>query len=83
MKKIKAEDFDRAFENGEDVTKHLDKSTGRRINTEQKRISVSFPMWLVASLEQEALRLGISKQSLVKMWITERLKEAHLNSGIQ
>lgn len=72
MKKVKAKDFDAAFERGEDVTKYLDKSKARRVNAELKRVNIDFPVWVIASLDKEARRLGITRQSLVKMWIAER-----------
>lgn len=73
MKKVKAKDFDAAFERGEDVSKQLNKSKVRRVNTALKRVNVDFPAWVVAELDQEAERLGISRQSLVKMWIAQRV----------
>jgi len=75
MKKIKAKDFDAAFERGEDVTKFLDKSKARRVNAELKRVNIDFPVWVISSLDKEARRLGITRQSLVKMWIAEKFKK--------
>ena len=73
MKKIKAKDFDDAFERGEDITKHLDKSKVRRVNAELKRVNIDFPVWVISSLDKEARRLGITRQSLVKMWIAQKI----------
>jgi hypothetical protein len=75
MKKIKAKDFDAAFDRGEDVTQYLDKSKARRVNAELKRVNIDFPVWVVTSLDKEARRLGITRQSLVKMWIAEKFKQ--------
>ena len=72
MKKIKAKDFDAAFDSGEDVTKHLDRSKARRVNEELRRVNIDFPAWVISSLDREARRLGITRQSLVKMWIAEK-----------
>jgi len=72
MKKVKAKDFDAAFDNGEDVTQYLDTSKARRINTETKRVNIDFPVWVISSLDKEACRLGVTRQSLVKMWIAEK-----------
>jgi len=72
MKKIKAKDFDDVFDRGEDVTKYLDKSKARRANAELKRVNIDFPVWVIDSLDKEARRLGITRQSLVKMWIAEK-----------
>jgi macrodomain Ter protein organizer (MatP/YcbG family) len=74
MKKVKAKDFDDAFDRGEDVTKYLDKSKARRVNTELKRVNIDFPVWVIDSLDKEARRLGITRQSLIKMWIAEKFK---------
>ncbi len=75
MKKVKAKDFDTAFDRGEDVTKYLDKSKTRRVNAEMKRVNIDFPVWVIESLDKEARRLGITRQSLVKMWIAEKFKQ--------
>jgi hypothetical protein len=64
MKKVKAKDFDDA----------LDKSKARRVNAELKRVNIDFPVWVIDSLDKEARRLGITRQSLVKMWIAEKFK---------
>lgn len=77
MKKVKAKDFDDAFDRGEDVTKYLDKSKARRVNAELKRVNIDFPVWVIDSLDKEARRLGITRQSLVKMWIAEKFKSGH------
>ena len=72
MKKVKAKDFDAAFDRSEDITQYLDKSKSRRVNAELKRVNIDFPVWVIASLDKEARRLGITRQSLVKMWIAEK-----------
>ena len=72
MKKTKAKDFDEAFDHGEDVTKYLNKSKARRVNEELRRVNIDFPAWVISSLDKEARRLGITRQSLVKMWIAEK-----------
>jgi hypothetical protein len=73
MKKVKAKDLDAAFDRGEDVTKHLDKKKMRRAGNELKRVNIDFPIWVVESLDKEAARLGVTRQSLVKMWIAEKV----------
>ena len=72
MKRIKAKDFDTAFDSGEDVTKYLEKSKARRVNEQLRRVNIDFPAWVISSLDKEARRLGITRQSLVKMWIAEK-----------
>lgn len=72
---MKAKDFDKKFDDGkEDIVDDLDLASGRRINQEQKRINVDFPSWVVESLDREAARIGVTRQSIIKVWLVERLK---------
>jgi hypothetical protein len=73
---MKAKDFDRKFDESEDVTGYLDLSKIRKPVQEQKRVNVDFPVWMIQLLDKEAKRLGVPRQSIIKMWIAERLKEA-------
>ncbi len=70
---MKASEFDAAFDAGEDITEYLDLSTMRRPNLETRRVNVDFPAWVVAGLDREAARLGVTRQSIIKMWIAEKL----------
>ena len=70
---MKAKQFDREFDEGRDVTAHLDLSRARRPGEEQRRVNVDFPSWMVESLDAEARRLGVTRQSIIKIWIAERL----------
>ena len=78
MKKkfIKADEFDRKFKNGEDITEFLDLSKVVRPGQEQKRINVDFPIWMIQQLDKEARKIGVTRQSIIKMWLAERLKES-------
>ena len=71
---MKARDFDRKFDEGEDVTVDLDLSKVRKPAQEQRRVNVDFPTWMVRSLDREARRLGVTRQSIIKVWIAERLE---------
>ncbi len=72
---MKAKEFDKKFDQGqEDVIDNLDLSTARRVNLEQKRINVDFPAWVVESLDREAARMGVTRQSIIKVWLVERLQ---------
>lgn len=71
---MKAIDFDKKFESGEDVIAELDLSKARRRNREPKRINVDFPAWMVESLDLEAKRLGVTRQSIIKVWIAEMIE---------
>ena len=73
---MKAKEFDKRFDDGEDVTKYLDFSKIRKPVQEQKRVNVDFPVWMIQLLDKEAKRLGVPRQSIIKMWVAERLKKA-------
>jgi len=73
---MKAKEFDKKFDEGEDVTEHLDLSKARRPVQEQKRVNVDFPLWMIQQLDKEAKRLGVPRQSIIKLWVAERLKKA-------
>lgn len=73
---MKAKDFDKKFDEGKSVVKHLDISKARRPEQEQKRVNVDFPLWMVHSLDKEAKRLGVPRQSIIKIWLAERLQKA-------
>jgi hypothetical protein len=74
---MKAKDLDKKFDSGESVVKHLDLSKARRPELEQKRVNVDFPVWMIHSLDKEAQRLGVPRQSLIKVLIAEHLEKAH------
>ena len=72
---MKAEAFDQKFDEGqEDIIDDLDLSQMRRSGYEQRRIDVDFPVWMIEALDREALRLVVSRQSIIKVWIAERLE---------
>ena len=70
---MKAKEFDKKFDSGQDISKHIDISKSVRPNQEQKRVNVDFPAWMIHSLDREAKRLGIPSQSVIKVWLSERL----------
>ena len=72
---MKANEFDRRFDAGEEATDSLDMSRARRPNQETKRVNVDFPVWMIESLDKEAQRLGVTRQSIIKVWPAERLEE--------
>jgi hypothetical protein len=71
---MKAEQLDNIFESGEDLLAHLDLSTARRLNLQQKRVNVDLPIWMIENLDREADRVGVTRQSIIKVWLAERLK---------
>lgn len=76
---MKAKDFDKKFdENKTDIIENLDLSTLNRPNQQQRRVNVDFPVWVIDSLDKEASRVGVSRQSIIKIWLVERLEEIAL-----
>ena len=73
---MKAKKFDADFNSGKDVSDSLDLSKIRRPNQEQRRVNVDFPTWMIDSLDREASRLGVTRQSIIKVWLAERLDSA-------
>ena len=74
---MKAKDFDKKFDQGkEDIIEDLDLSTLKRPNQTPRRVNVDFPEWMIASLDREAARLGVTRQSIIKVWLAERLEHA-------
>lgn len=72
-KNISAAEFDKRFESGEDITGFLDMERA----TVVQRVNVDFPSWMVNMLDQEANKMNVSRQAIIKMWIRERLDPAH------
>jgi hypothetical protein len=70
--KIKAEEFDRKFDSGEDVTAHLDKQTAK-VRAGVQRVNIDIPQPMLQRLDQEADRIGIPRTALIKLWISERI----------
>jgi hypothetical protein len=71
---MKADELDKKLDDGEDISEFLDLSHARRPGQEQKRVNVDFPVWMIHYLDKEAKRLGVPRQSIIKIWIAERLK---------
>lgn len=76
-KQISAEEFDRLFDEGSDeIDQYIDWNSARRPGLEPKRVNVDFPQWMVARLDREAKRRGVTRQALIKMWLADRLDAA-------
>ena len=74
---MRAKDFDKKFDQGtDDIIEDLDLSTLKRPNQTPRRVNVDFPEWMVVSLDKEAARLGVTRQSIIKVWLAERLEHA-------
>lgn len=72
---MKASEFDKKFNDGQDISGFLDLSRSRKPGHEQKRVNVDFPVWMIERLDREAKRLGVPRQSIIKIWIAERLRK--------
>ena len=70
---MKARELDKRFDSGKDISDFLDLSRAKRTNETPKRVNVDFPAWMIHSLDKEANRLGVTRQSIIKIWISERL----------
>jgi len=73
---MKANTFDKQFDEGADITASLDVSKAKRVLLNPKRVNVDFPAWMVESLDREAGKLGITRQSIIKVWLAERLEDS-------
>ena len=73
---MKAKELDEKFDAGEDISQYLDVSKARRPQQDQKRVNVDFPVWMIQQLDKEARRLGVPRQSIIKVWVAERLQKA-------
>jgi hypothetical protein len=73
---MKASEFDRKFDDGETITANLDLAKAQRPGLTQKRVNVDFPEWMVSALDREAHRMGVTRQSVIKMWLAERLQQS-------
>ncbi len=72
---IKTSDFDKKFDEGEDITTSLDFDKAHRPGLQAKRVNVDFPQWMIESLDKEAHRLGVTRQSLIKLWVADKLDQ--------
>jgi hypothetical protein len=79
---MKAKSFDHKFEQGEDLTRYLDLTQARRSSRATKRVNVDFPTWMIESLDREAGRLGVTRQSIIKIWLAERLEHSAPNTSL-
>jgi hypothetical protein len=80
-KKLTAEELDALHDAGGDLSAHLDVASSRRPGREIQRVNVDFPRWMIASLDEEADRLGVPRQSVIKVWISERLERMQAPFG--
>ncbi len=72
-KSISAEKFDAIFDKGDEILDYLVVEKAERPGLKPRRVSIDFPSWMVQELDREAKRLGITRQSVIKYWISEKL----------
>lgn len=72
-KTIAAEEFDALSDSGADIGEHVDWSAARRPRLETRRVGIDFPAWMLAALDRQAKRIGVTRQALIRMWIGERV----------
>jgi hypothetical protein len=75
-KTISAEEFDRRFDDGEDMTDHVDWAKAHRPGLEIKRVNLDMPAAMIARLDAHARKYGVTRQALIKMWLADRLERA-------
>ncbi len=80
---MKAKKLDSDFDKGKDITSSLDLSKARRPKQQQKRVNVDFPTWMIEMLDREAGRLGVTRQSIIKVWLAEKLEQSASNQSVQ
>jgi hypothetical protein len=72
-----AQEFEKRFDEGEDITPFIDQSTVRRPGMEARRVNVDFPEWIIEKLDLQSKLIGVSRQSLIKLWVSERIQQEH------
>jgi hypothetical protein len=74
-----AQEFEKRFDEGEDITPFIDRSSIRHPGMEARRVNVDFPEWIIEKLDLQSKLIGVSRQSLIKLWVSERIQQEHQN----
>jgi hypothetical protein len=80
---MKAKELDQKFDNGDDILDSLDLSRAKKVMQDQKRVDVDFPVWMLELLDKEASRIGLTRQSIIKVWLAERLEQLAASKALQ
>jgi len=80
---MKAKELDQKFDNGDNILDSLDLSKAKRVMQDQKRVDVDFPVWMLELLDKEASRIGVTRQSIIKVWLAERLEQLAASKALQ
>mgnify|MGYP000937082078 FL=1 len=79
-----AQEFEKRFDEGEDITPYIDKASIRRPGLEARRVNVDFPEWMIEKLDWQSRLIGVSRQALVKLWVSERIqKEQQIQKNLE
>jgi hypothetical protein len=78
---ITAEEFDRRFDEGESVSQFLDWDKATRPGLEPRRVNVDLPTWMISELDKQASLIGVTRQSIIKVWLSERIKTEKSEQG--
>lgn len=78
---ITAEELDRRFDDGEDISEFLDWDSVRRPGLEPRRVNVDLPSWMISELDKQAALIGVTRQSIIKVWLSERIKTEKSEQG--
>jgi hypothetical protein len=76
---MKASELDRKFDEGESILDALDLDSARQPNLEQRKVNVDFPIWMIEALDRVARKMGVTRQSVIKMWLAERLERENVS----
>ena len=68
-KKMSNREFDEKFDRGDDLSEHVD------YKNFTKRVPFDLPVWAIKLIDQESARRGMTRQSLIKYWVTEKADE--------
>jgi hypothetical protein len=80
---MKAKQFDKDFDTGKEVSSALNLAESRRPKHEAKRVNVDFPTWMIERLDREASRLAVTRQSIIKIWLAERLERSSASQQME
>ena len=78
---ITAEELDHRFDDGEDISGFLDWDKARRPGLEPRRVNMDLPGWMISELDKQASLIGVSRQSIIKVWLSERIKTEKASLG--
>lgn len=75
MKRISNNELEKKFDSGEDISDYVDWNHAKKLNIKQKRVNVDLPIWMVHQLDKESKKIGITRQSIIKVWLSERMDQ--------